>query len=110
MTVYLKLCFMTRKILIVILVMVSSIIAVLLFSYDYYGAERMAFDGQVVSIELESRNHGLPLVTLRTKVGLKLIQHYRLYIDPQLKIGDHFSKESGSRDCTINNEVRYCVR
>jgi hypothetical protein len=87
-----------------------TILGGLMASYDYYRAERMAFDGKVVNIEWKSQNHGMPLVTLRTTVGLESVQHYRLLIDPRLKVGDNFSKAAGSRDCTVNGEARQCVR
>lgn len=77
--------------------------------YDYYGAERMAFDGTVRSIEWKSPNHGLPLISLTTSTGVNWVQHYRLLLDHKLKVGDHFRKAAGSHDCTINGVVQQCV-
>lgn len=100
---------MNRKKVIVIGAFVIATTCAVVAMYDYSGAERLAFDGRVENIEWKSGNHGMPLVTLRTKAGLAPVQHYRLLIDPHLQVGDHYSKAGGSRDCTINGDVRHCV-
>jgi hypothetical protein len=98
-----------RKLILAGAMSALTIVGGLLATYDYYGAERMAFDGQVVSIEWQSQNHGMPLVTLRTNVGFESLQHYRLVIDPRLKVGANFNKAAGT-NCTVNGEARQCVR
>jgi hypothetical protein len=99
-----------RKLILAGAMAAVTMVGGLLATYDYYGAERMAFDGQVVNIEWQSQNHGMPLVTLRTHVGFESVQHYRLVIDPRLKVGDNFSKAARANNCTVNGEARQCVR
>ena len=87
----------------------AAVVATVVFINDYHEADRMAFDGWVQSIEWNSQNHGLPLVSLRTNSGVKLVQHFRLDINKKLKSGDRFSKSAGSHECAIDGVVYVCV-
>ena len=101
---------MARKVVIVAVgFTVAAVVATVVFTNDYYEADRMAFDGWVQSIEWNSPNHGLPLVSLRTNSGVELVQHFRLDINKKLKSGDRFSKSANSRECAINGVVYVCV-
>ncbi len=77
---------------------------------DYMGAERFGAAGEVVEAKWNTKNHQMSLFEISAGQFVKKLHHSRVTLTPeQIKIGDRFSKESGSKMCTINNVQLQCV-
>ncbi|PHS13145.1 MAG: hypothetical protein COA86_17470 [Kangiella sp.] len=68
--------------------------------------------GIVVDVRWKTSNHNLPLITIRSGTDKpKHFQHVRIILTPEdIKIGDRFSKKSGTNTCSINEVELKCVK
>ena len=82
------------------------------FGYqDHLNPERFVVEGKVISINWQSRNHGMPVIEIKPKVGAtKIFSSNRITLRPELlAIGDSFSKSKNSKFCNINGVGVQCV-
>jgi len=93
---------------------IFSIITVIA-GIEMYKHSQIAFDfsatGIVVETQWNSPNHNMPLFTIRESNGNhKYFHASNIKLQPgQIRKGDTFSKESGSRSCSINGVNIPCV-
>ena len=68
-------------------------------------------EGVVVEAKWHTRQHDMSLFLIRGKNGAKKLQNHRVILKSnQIKIGDKFKKESGSKICLINDIAIVCVK
>ena len=71
-------------------------------------------DGIVEIASWEGRNHGMPLLVIRQNNSAgtkKKLESHELVLTPeQVKVGDSFAKQAGSKTCVINKVDILCIR
>ena len=77
---------------------------------DYMAAVNFEAVGTVVEAKWNTKNHKMSLFRIDTKTSIKPLHHSRVSLTPdQIKVGDRFSKMSGSKMCVINDISLRCV-
>ena len=69
-------------------------------------------EGVVASIDWKSKNHGMPLIGIKTKSSrMKWFHSTKILLNPSnLKVGDAFKKQAGSFNCEINGTKIPCIK
>jgi hypothetical protein len=71
-------------------------------------------DGIVYIASWEGKNHGMPLFVIRQNnpagTKRKLESHLVTLTPEQIKVGDSFMKQAGTKNCTINKVEIQCVK
>lgn len=78
---------------------------------DHVAPVKQSFEGEVISIEWNARDHNMPMIKISGTDG-KIIEFSsnRIVLGPtQLKSGDTISKQNGSKMCNINDVIMACV-
>ncbi len=77
---------------------------------NHEAIEAFEAKGEVVKIEWNSRDHGMPIISIMQRNRIKLFKGNRITIDSDdLVVGDHFVKLAGSKECKINDELIRCI-
>jgi hypothetical protein len=79
---------------------------------DHTRAYHFEAEGTVTTAMWNTRNHAMSLFIIRSADGheSKLHHHRVILTEGQIKVGDSFSKERNSYNCSINGEVIRCVK
>ncbi len=78
--------------------------------YDSLEAERFQADGKILKAKWNTSNHLMSLFIIKEKSTEKKLHHHRVTLTPgQIKGGDSFKKEKGSKVCVINGIKIQCV-
>jgi len=93
-----------------LLVMIFLPIVYSLATRSHKAIEIFEAEGEIIHIEWHSRNHGMPVISIKEKEGIKLFKGNRITLRPEdINVGDYFYKSSNSKDCKINDRVVNCV-
>lgn len=103
---------MKKVIIFVIMAIVVIVLGVTNSRYDYQGPVRQKLNGSVSFIDWQSKNHGMPLILLKSRSGIEQkFHHQRIALTKEnLKVGDLLLKESNSKTCKINGMDIQCIQ
>ena len=89
-----------------------SVIAIIEMRSHFKAAENFSAEGVVITAKWNTKNHNMSLFEIQSSSGtLKKLHHSRVTLTPeQIKIGDHFKKDSDSKNCYINEIEIKCIR
>lgn len=66
--------------------------------------------GKVVDIDWSSRDHGMPVITIKDGHQLRQFKSNRITLNSNdISVGDDFVKVADSRECRINNKLIRCI-
>ena len=95
------------------LLIATPVIAIGIYSsiHDRYSVIDERFDGIVYHIDWKSKNHGMPLIEIKSRIGkVKKFHHFFISLtSDDIKVGDKFRKVSGSTNCFINDIEMECL-
>ena len=88
-----------------------SILAGSMMYNDHNEALNFYANGTVMEAKWNTSNHNMSLFDIRSKGVTKRLHHHQVILSPeQIKIGDIFFKESGNKNCRINDVEVQCVQ
>lgn len=79
--------------------------------FNFNGAKIFEAEGTVIKAQWNTRNHDMSLFLIETNTGTKKLYYYNVILKPnEIKVGDDFKKQSGSKSCLINNVLVRCIK
>lgn len=96
------------RFLLLVIVLISFVIVMAKKNHNRIVAFEAS--GIVTEIEWQSRNHGMPIITIKEDKKLVHFQSNRITLTPNnIKVGDRFVKVSHSKICEINEVEILCL-
>ena len=93
-----------------LLIVLLSPLVFYFFKRNYELIETFEVNGKVVKINWKSRNHGMPIISIKQDDQIKHFKSNRITLDVgDVAVGDSFIKLADSKECKINNELIRCI-
>lgn len=93
-----------------VFILITPIAIILMLHKKNSGVEFYA-TGVITEAQWNTRNHQMSLFLIKGKHSTKKLHHQDVILTPeQIKVGDSFKKNKGSKVCLINNEEIICIR